>query len=73
MDLKNYLKEADNNILNIKNLPQNPEEIFIATQANIFVIEINKFYRPSYGFHNDFVTKLTTINVCMIISRANNS
>lgn len=73
VDFKNYLREADNNIVSIKTLPQNPAEIFVCTQSNLFVIEINKFYRPSYGFHHSFTTKLTTLNVEYAISRAKSS
>jgi hypothetical protein len=63
VDLKAFVKEGDNNIISIKSLPQNPAEVFICTQANLFVVEINTFYRPSYGFHPSFTTKMTTLNV----------
>lgn len=73
VDIKAYLKETDNNIVSLKSLPQNPAEVFICTQANLFVIEINTFYRPSYGFHASFITKLTTLNVTVFSRRAGNS
>jgi len=47
--------------------------VFICSQSGIVVIEINKFYRPSYGFHQIFVTRLTTLNVLHNEIRVKNS
>lgn len=62
INLKDYA-DGDPNIVAVKTLPQNPSEIFICTSSNLVIVEINKFYRPSFGFHQGFTTKLTTLNV----------
>ena len=62
VELKNFIKD-DINIVSAKTLPQNPSEIFLCTNSSLVVVEVNKFYRPSFGFNQSFSTKLTTLNV----------
>ena len=69
MELKNFIRENDTNIVCAKTLPQNPAEIFLVTNSFLVVVEVNKFYRPSYGFNHCFSTKLTTLNVFMQIMK----
>ena len=69
VDLKNFIKDGDSLISTVRTLPQNPSEIFICTMSSLVVIEINKFYRPSFGFNQSFCTRLTTMNVYFFIDR----
>ena len=69
LDVKNFLSEGDPNIVSVKTLPQNPSELFVCTSSCLLVVEVNKFYRPSFGFSQCFSTKLTTLNVrCCFLS-----
>lgn len=63
VDIRSYVGEGDCQISWLGNRPSQPSELFICTQANLFVIEVNKFYRPGYGFHPAFLTRMTTLNV----------
>jgi len=73
IDIKGFLSEVagDTNIVSVKTLPQNPAEIFICTHSSLLVIEVTKFYRPSFGFSQCFSTKLTTLNVIFVLYSIN--
>jgi hypothetical protein len=38
----------------------------------MLILELDKFFIPPYGFHNSFVTRLSTINSRDLIIKATN-
>ena len=61
--MKDFIHQQQLSILTIKNIPEYPTNLFILTSTDLLIMEMDKFYRPTYGYHSSFVTKLTSGNV----------
>ena len=49
-------------IQSLKCLSHQPSNLFVVTQNNLAILELDKFYRPAFGVHCGFLTRLSTIN-----------
>ncbi|CAM6005904.1 unnamed protein product [Sphagnum balticum] len=63
LDVRGIVREGESGIIAIRGVAHSPPEVLLATGGGLALVEIDKTYRPSFGFHPSFSTRLSTLNM----------